>query len=126
MLDTTFRIPTATGSRTTGFFQQPDTTANVALYYTTEFFEIRGSWNYTGSYLDTVVADDPVRDEYWRSRQTVDAQARINLTEQFTIIAEAQNLTNSTRTEVTGPNHQFLQEHAQFGRTFWLGASFTY
>ncbi len=126
VLDTTFRIPTATGSRTTGFFQQPDTTANVALYYTTEFFEIRGSWNYTGSYLDTVVADDPIRDEYWRSRQTVDAQARVNLTEQFTIIAEAQNLTNSTRTEVTGPNHQFLQEHAQFGRTFWLGASFTY
>ena len=126
LLDSKFVIPTSIGSRETGFFQQPDTVANASVYYTTDFFEIRASWNYTGDYLDTIVADDPVRDEYWKDRATLDLQSRINVTEQFSVIGEVQNLTKSSRSEVTGPDRAFLQEHAEFGRTFWVGGSYTF
>ncbi|MGF1455930.1 MAG: TonB-dependent receptor [Alphaproteobacteria bacterium] len=122
-LDTEFTVPTATGTRTTGFFQQPDVVANATLFYAVEDLEVRASYNYTGDFIDTIVANDPLRDEFWTDRAQVDLQVRYNLTDQLTFIFEGQNLNNEGRTEVTGPNQAFLQESAEFGRTFWFGIS---
>ena len=50
-------------------------------------------------------------------------QARFNLTPRLSIIGEVQNLTDEGRRELTGPGAAFLQEDAEFGRTFWLGVN---
>jgi len=36
-----------------------------------------------------------------------------------------QNLTDQGRRELTGPGAAFLQEDAEFGRTFWIGLLWT-
>ena len=52
-------------------------------------------------------------------------QARINVTERITLIGEVQNLTDQGRRELTGPGARYLQEDAMFGRTFWIGATWS-
>ena len=39
--------------------------------------------------------------------------------------AEGQNLNDEGRRELTGPGAAFLQEDAEFGRTFWIGVTAT-
>lgn len=126
VLDTTFEVPLGDGStRETSFFQQPDLTGNLTVFYATQNLEIRASYNYTDEFLDTLNAGDPNRDEYWDARSQVDMQARFNVTDSITVIGEVQNLTDEGRRELTGPGAQFLQEDAVFGRTWWLGFTWT-
>ena len=40
-----------------------------------------------------------------------------------TVFVEGQNLSDSGRREVTGPGRAYLQESANYGRTFWVGLS---
>ncbi|MFC2952822.1 TonB-dependent receptor [Marinicaulis aureus] len=121
-LDTDFTVPLGDGTtRSTSLLQQPDLTYNLTLFYANEYFEVRGSYNYTGEFLDLLNAGDPNHDEYWDERGQLDLQARVNLSENFSVVAEAVNVTDEGRTELTGPDAQFLQEDARFGRTFWVG-----
>ena len=115
-------VPLADGStRSTTLLQQPDLTYNLTLFYQTETFELRGSYNFTGEFLDLLNANNVNLDEYWEERGQLDLQARVNLTDNFSLVAEAVNVTDEGRTELTGPGAKFLQEDARFGRTFWLG-----
>ncbi len=126
ILDTEFTVPLGDGdTRKTSFFQQPDFTGNLTGFYATPSFELRASYNYTDEFLDTLVAGNPDSDEYWKARSQVDLQARFNLNDRFTVIGEVQNLTDQGRRELTGPGRRFLQEDAEFGRTFWLGLTAT-
>ncbi|WP_428409650.1 TonB-dependent receptor [Hyphococcus sp.] len=121
-LDTDFVVPLSDGTtRSTTLLQQPDLTYNFTLFYQTEYFEVRGSYNFTGEFLDLLNANNPDQAEYWDERGQLDLQARVNLNDNFSIVAEAVNVTDEGRTELTGPGAQFLQEDARFGRTFWLG-----
>jgi TonB-dependent receptor len=126
VLDTEFEVPTATGTRVTGYFQQPDLTYNLTGFYATDAFEIRVTYNFTDMFLDSLNANNPNLDEYWEERSQVDLQARFNITDRFTLIGEVQNLTDQGRRELTGPGAAFLQEDAEFGRTFWLGLTGTF
>ncbi|WP_158085595.1 TonB-dependent receptor [Henriciella aquimarina] len=122
LLETEFIVPLSDGStRETGFFQQPDNTYNLTAFYATDAFELRASYNYTDSFIDTITPENINTDEYWDQREQVDLQARFNATDDFTIVGEVQNLTDSGRRELTGPGARYLQEDAVFGRTFWLG-----
>ncbi|WP_165793898.1 TonB-dependent receptor [Hyphococcus luteus] len=123
-LDTDFVVPLGDGtSRTTTLYQQPDLTYNLTAFYQNEYFELRGSYNFTGKFLDSLNAGDPNKDEYWEERGQLDLQARVNVSENLSLVAEAVNVTDEGRTELTGPNKKFLQEDARFGRTFWLGVN---
>jgi len=123
-LDTDYVVPVGDGStRQTAFFQQPESVYNFTGFYTTDAFQISLSYNFTDSFLDTVNAADPNRDEYWDEREQVDLQARFNVTDRISIIGEVQNLTDEGRRELTGPGARYLQEDAMFGRTFWFGVN---
>ncbi|MFC7292848.1 TonB-dependent receptor [Hirschia litorea] len=122
LLDTEFTVPLADGSsRVTGFFQQPDNAYNLTAFYATEVFEMRASYNFTDTFIDTISANNINADEYWDSREQVDLQARFNINSNMTLVGEVQNLTGSGRRELTGPDALYLQEDAVFGRTLWLG-----
>lgn len=125
-LDTEFNVPTANGSRQTGFFQQPDQVYNLAGFYANDYFEVRASWNWTDEFIDVINANDINRDEFWDSREQLDAQLRVNVTDKVSVIAEVANLTDEGRRELSGPGGSFLQEDASFGRTFWVGVSATF
>ena len=121
-VDTEFDIPLSDGSTVEeGLFQQPDLIGNITGYYQTEEFEVRVSYNYAGDFLDSINTSSVDRFEYWEPQGQIDMQARYNISDNFRFLFEAQNLNNEGRTEVTGPDRQFLQESAVFGRTFWFG-----
>ena len=123
-LDTEYTVPLGDGTtRQTAFFQQPELVYNLTGFYVTPAFELRVSYNYTDRFLDALNAGNPNRDEFWDERTQVDMQARFNLTSKLSVIGEVQNLTDEGRRELTGPGAVFLQEDAEFGRTFWLGVN---
>jgi TonB-dependent receptor len=112
---------TSAGLRTRGLFQQPDVTSNESVYYQRGPFEARLSHNYIGGFLETIVDAVPNSDQYWKGRHLFDASVSWRFDGRFTVFAEAQNLSNTGRQEVTGPGGRFLQEWANYGRTYWLG-----
>ena len=121
-IDGTFNVPLADGgTRDIGFYQQPDRLYNLTGFYAGRRLEVRLSYNWTDSFIDAVNPDNPNQDEYWADREQLDLQVRLNVTDRISVIAEAVNLTDAGRTELTGPGRRFLQESARFGRTFWLG-----
>lgn len=122
-LDTEFTFLTSKGERHTGLFQQPDTTTNASIYYQRGPLEARISHNYVGGFLETINDTIPNADQYWKGRHLYDASISWRFDNGVTIFAEGQNLNDAGRREVTGPNQGYLQESAEYGRTFWFGVS---
>ncbi len=122
-LDTKFTFLTSVGPRVTGLFLQPDTVWNASVYYQKGKFEGRVSYNYIGGFLETINDTIPNADQYWKSRGTLDANISYRVTPNLTLYAEGQNLTDQGRRELVGPDQAFLQESAEYGRTFWFGVA---
>jgi outer membrane receptor protein involved in Fe transport len=81
------------------------------------------SHNYIGGFLETVNGTIPGADQFWKGRHSYDAQASWRFNDRYTLFTEVENLSNSGRVEVTGPNRDLLQEAAEYGRVYWLGAT---
>lgn len=123
LIDSKFTFLTSVGPRRTGLFLQPDVTGNASIYYQRDKFEGRVSYNYIGGFLETINDTVPNADQYWKGRTTFDANISYRITPNFTIYAEGQNLSDAGRREVTGPDRTYLQESAEYGRTFFLGVT---
>lgn len=123
LLDTDFTFLTSAGKRETGLYQQPEHTLNAAVWYQKGPLEARVSYNYIGGFLETINDAIPNADQYWKGRHLYDASISWRLGNGVTIFAEGQNLNDAGRREVTGPGRAYLQESAEYGRTFWLGVS---
>jgi TonB-dependent receptor len=126
LLDTKFTFLTSTGPRVTGLYQQPDITTNESIYYQRGPFEARLSHNYIGGQLETIVDANQNSDQYWKGRHVFDASLSWRFNDHLTVFVEGQNLSNTGRQEVTGPNHRYLQEWANYGRTYWVGAAMNF
>ncbi len=122
-LDTKFTFLTAVGPRVTGLYLQPDTVWNASVYYQKGKFEGRLSYNYIGGFLETINDTIPNADQYWKGRGTLDANISYRVTPNLTLYAEGQNLTDQGRRELVGPGRTYLQESAEYGRTFWFGVA---
>ena len=124
-LDTDFTFLTNGGTveREHGLFLQPDTVTNASIYYQRGPFEAKISHNYIGGFLETVNDTIPNADQFWKGRHLYDASVSWRFDQGVTVFFEAQNLSDSGRQENTGPGQRFLQESAEYGRTFWLGAT---
>lgn len=125
-LDTEFTFLTSTGPRVTGLFQQPEITTNEAIYYQRGPFEARVSHNYIGGQLETINDGNVNSDQYWKGRHVFDASLSWRWNKRISLFVEGQNLSNTGRQEVTGPKRRNLQEWANYGRTYWVGASFNF
>lgn len=125
-LDTEFTFLTATGPRVTGLFQQPEITTNESIYYQRGPFEARVSHNYIGGQLETINDGNVNSDQYWKGRHVFDASLSWRFNDHISVFVEGQNLSNTGRQEVTGPGRRYLQEWANYGRTYWVGAAFNF
>jgi len=121
LLDTEFTFLTSAGKRVTGLYQQPDITTNESVYYQRGPFEARVSHNYIGGFLETINDTIPNADQYWKGRHVFDASVSWRFNDRFSVFVEGQNLSNTGRQEVTGPGQRYLQEWANYGRTYWVG-----
>ena len=121
VLDTEFEVPLASGEIIeTGLLQQPDLIGNATGFYQTELLEVRISYNYADEFLDSTAGTFD-RFTFWDSQGQIDMQARFNVTDDTSFLFEAQNVNTEGRLELSGPEADFLQESARFGRTFWFG-----
>ncbi len=123
LVDSKATYITSAGTRERGLIQQPEITTNESLYYQRGPFEARISHNYIGGFLETVVDAIPNADQYWKGRHVFDASVSWRVNDNFTVFVEGQNLSNTGRQEVTGPGQRFLQEWANYGRTYWIGVA---
>lgn len=124
-LDSDFTFLTSAGARETGFYMQPDYTHNQTLFYQQGPFEIRVSHNYLGGFLETINDTVPNADQYWMGRHTYDANVTWRFGRSLTLFASGENLTGTNRRENTGPGKRHLQEIGDYGRTWWLGVTFS-
>lgn len=122
-VDSDLEVLTTAGPRSLGFFLQPRWAWNATAFYENGPVEARLAYNYTGNFLETINQTIPGADQFWRWRGTMDAQVRVRVTPNIDLFVEGENLTNSRRIELTGPNRDLLQESAQFGRAYSIGAS---
>ncbi len=122
-VDSDLEVLTNTGPRARGFFLQPKWVANAAVYYDQGPIQARVAYNYTGGFTETINSNIPFADQFWKWRATVDAQLRYRLSDGLEVFVEGENITNTERRELTGPNRDLLQEAARFGRAFSIGVS---
>ncbi len=123
MSTATWKSLTTAGTRSLGFFLQPRLAWNATALYENRPVEARLAYNYTGNFLETINQTIPGADQFWKWRGTMDAQVRVRVTPNIDLFVEGENLTNSRRIELTGPNRDPLQESAQVGRAYSIGAS---
>lgn len=95
-------------------------TYNLALQYDTERFSSQLAYNYRSEYVDAFDTSDPALNIWWDGRGTLDFTASFNVNQQFSVFAEATNLTDSKAIRYQGERSR-VYEHEQFGRAVMVG-----
>lgn len=127
LVDSKVDVPGRTGLP---FFEQPDESANFALYYQRHRLQARVAWNYQSESLREIRplfgAPFNVAGDYYRAdRYSLDAQASYKLTENFQIFVNGQNLTNQAQETYTGEKSR-LRYYREFGYNIRGGIRFTF
>lgn len=98
---------------------------NLALFYETDRFNARLSYNNRGDYLDSLSAEDSRFDRYWEGREQLDFTASFDVTDRFGLFLEAKNLTDTPGIRYDGARSR-VYEIEKFGYTLFVGARFNY
>ncbi len=104
---------------------QSDQTYNVALFFETDRFSARLSWNDRSDYLDSLNAEDSRFDRYWEGRSQLDFTASFEVNDQFEVFFEAKNLTDSEGIRYDGDRSR-VYERERFGYTLFGGLRFNF
>ena len=83
------------------FFRQPDTIANIALYYSIGRFETRLAWNYRDAYLQSI-GGDLTEDVYFADHSQIDLKLTYDATDKLSVFGEVQNINDESRGEYQG------------------------
>lgn len=95
-------------------------TYNLGLQYDTERFSSQLAYNYRSEYVDAFDTADPSLNVFWDGRGTLDFTASYRVSDNFTVFAEATNLTDSKAVRYQGERSR-VYEHEQFGRAYMVG-----
>lgn len=93
---------------------------NLGLQYDTQRFSAQLAYNYRSEYVDEFDTADPSLNIFWDERGTLDLSASFVVNENFSLFAEATNLTDSKAIRYQGERSR-VYEHEQFGRAVMLG-----
>jgi len=105
-------------------FEQPDQTANVALYYQKNRFSARFAYTHQDSSLRQI-GSSSLTDFYRADHYQTDAQATFRLSERYTIYANVQNITNQAQDTYQGQSDR-LRYRRIFGTAYSAGLRFRF
>lgn len=101
-------------------------TVNASLIYDYGIFGARLAYNHTSKILWTVATDSIVNDLYYAPTDTFDLQTTLRVAPGLTIVAQAKNFTNERNRRMFGLHRELLREELDNGRSYWIGAKFTF
>lgn len=104
------------------FFRQPDTIANLALYYSIGRFEVRLAANYRDAYLQGI-GGEKSEDVYFDEHTQLDLKMTFDATDKLSIFGEVQNINDESRGEYQGRSSRLFADEiyswtALFGATY--------
>jgi TonB-dependent receptor len=105
-------------------FEQPDKAVNIAIYYHRGRFNARFAYNYQDSSLRQIGATSAA-DFYRADRYQTDAQASYRISEQFTLYANVQNITDQPQDTFQGQPDR-LRYRRSFGSVYQAGLRFQF
>lgn len=97
---------------------------NLALFYEKYGFSARLGYQHRTDWLDEV-GNNPASDVYWLATERVDLSLRYQLTQNFTLYADINNLTDELGVRYDGVRAR-PSEVEQFGRRFLFGVRATF
>lgn len=104
-------------------FEQPDEILNAAIFYQLGAFEGKVSYVYTSAYNAGFAGDLNFTDQF-ANYESLDLQFRYDLSEHFSLIAEARNLTDQPLERRTGPSQVLLNDLSEFDKSYFFGVSY--
>ncbi|MBB4860930.1 TonB-dependent receptor [Novosphingobium chloroacetimidivorans] len=120
LLDGDFDTPTQTGLQFQGM---SDTIANASVFYEKYGISARVSYQYRSDWLDTLGGFGS--GEFRKGYENLDVSLRYALTENFTLFADAANLTNEKYIAYQG-TEAMPTEVEQIGSRYLFGVRFSY
>jgi len=97
---------------------------NLSLFYEKYGLSVRLGYQHRTDWLDDISVD-ATRDLYWNATERVDLSARYQVTENFTVYADVNNLTDEPGIRYEGDESR-PYEVEQFGRRFLFGVRATF
>ncbi len=104
---------------------QPRDTVNLALYYEKYGFSTRLAYNFQSSRIANFGNGTPESFNWWDSRGILDLTARYQVSDNFTVYVEANNLTDSVGRRYIGST-RFVDELEDFGRAYSAGIRYNF
>ena len=98
---------------------------NATAYYEDDRFSARGSLAYRSAYPTTLPGRNGNATEETAATLNIDAAMRYNISDQIALTFEALNLTNEANDQYLTPDDRLSFYHV-FGRSYFVGARFTY
>lgn len=124
--DATLRS-TAGAAREIDFLsEQPGNLVNLSVFYQSGPIEARASYNYTDRFASLINAANPDGDSFVQPFETIDAQIRLEVIEDVSLVLDGRNLTNAKNFTVTGPAASRIADFSEFGRAFFAGVAFRF
>ena len=101
------------------------TNYNLALTYDKYGINARLAYNYRSKFIQTFDVATPELNVYWDDRASLDFSAEYDLTRQWGMFLEANNLNNDTQIRFQGERARVL-EMEQFGRSWLVGVRYKF
>lgn len=119
LVSSTLTLPN--GRRST-FPSQSEFLYGAQLFYQAGPVEASIAYHNTGASL-IAVGGLPFQDQYNDDLRRLDAKIRFQVTDNISVFAEAQNLTDEPTRQYQGDRKDWFIQQERYGRTFWGGVS---
>ena len=117
---------TPDGGADLGFlFLQPEESYNAALFYQYGGFEGQLSYNFRGSFHEAF-AGDVGNSDIFADYDTLDLTMRYDLTDHVTLRGEFRNINGERNVRRTGANGILLNDESDFGKSYFIGATYRF
>ncbi|MFC4254527.1 TonB-dependent receptor [Altererythrobacter xixiisoli] len=106
-----------------GFPEQSKLLWGAQLFYQRGIVEASVAYHHTGRAMLSA-GDIAVADQYNDDLRRLDAKVAVDVTRNFRLFAEAQNLTDEATRQYQGNRRDWVTQHERYGRTYFVGGSF--
>lgn len=122
LIDSSLRTP---DGRKSDFLSQSRYLYGAQLFYQRGRVEASLAFHNTGKSL-LARGSDALTDQYNDDLRRLDAKASVRLTDNMTVFAEAQNLTDEPTRQYQGERRDWVIQNERYGRTFYAGVSLSW